>query len=264
MKRFFTTFFVFTLLLLSAPISAQSGTFSVHDFSNRQDGLDQVFTFSVQNDVGRDINVSGRLIVLNVYDTSPPASLPINSIGIQDTESLKTSIRWSNAPLIGQVRALLVLNVGPGMTIVDSFEFWVFPWQAFIVLSGIFLVMIGLILALLKLVRSKKRKPSIAGPGSEKSDTLKPVSKKKKPEKVQKKKVKPAKKRRHLPSGMTGYIVEFGDTVVTVANRFDVTWEDVVRANRLRPPYAIKVGAEILIPIHELHRPEDTETQEED
>lgn len=79
---------------------------------------------------------------------------------------------------------------------------------------------------------------------------------------VKKEKKKPRKrpKRKKYPSGMTGYVVEYGDTVVTVANRFEVTWEDVVRSNRLKPPYPLKPGSEILIPIHALRRSEDGET----
>lgn len=265
MRRIFAIIWVAVLMLLSGPAFAQVGTFEVQDFKNRQDGLDQVFTFSVQNNTGRDINVSGRMIVLNVYDTAPPLSLPVNNLVIKDGKNQNVVIRWSGAPLIGQVRALLVLNVAPGMTIVEHFEFWVFPWQAFIVLTGIFLVLIGLLLTLLKFIHRKTRKRILEGPGPEKSEHLTDAFTKEKYLKVEKNPKPPKKKkRRRLPSGMTSYVVEFGDTVVTVANRFGVSWEDVVRANRLKPPYAIKVEKEILVPLHELRRPETTETPEND
>jgi LysM repeat protein len=104
----------------------------------------------------------------------------------------------------------------------------------------------------MRLRARRKRGEAPEGPGPEHAAPLtarKPE--KKKPEK----KAKSRKKR--YPSGMTGYVVEFDDTVVTVANRFGVTWEDVVRANRLKPPYPLKVGEEILIPVHTLRNPED-------
>lgn len=268
MRRIFAVISTFAFIAISSPAFAQVGTFEVKEFKSVHDGLDQVFTFSVQNDMGRDINVSGRMIVLNVYDTSPPLSLPINTLGIKDGTNRYTEVRWSNAPLIGQLRALLVLNVGPGMTVVESFEFWVFPWQAFVIFLGIIFILVGSLLGLMKVWHRKKKTLLPDGPGPGKSEVLKDKAMKKEGVKDEKKEKKPKppkmKKRRRLPSGMTGYIVEFGDTVVTVANRFGVTWEDVVRANRLKPPYVIKVGKEILVPFHELHRPESQETSEND
>lgn len=72
---------------------------------------------------------------------------------------------------------------------------------------------------------------------------------------------KSRKKKKKYPSGMIGYVVEYGDTVVTIATRFEVTWQDIVRSNRLKPPYTIEPGDEILIPMHELRRPEDDEKE---
>jgi LysM repeat protein len=54
---------------------------------------------------------------------------------------------------------------------------------------------------------------------------------------------------------MQSTIVEGDDTVVTLAVRFDVTWEDIVRANHIKPPYALKVGQRILIPKHAMRHP---------
>jgi len=232
----------------------------VSGFTHRQDGLDQVIGFSVTNMAGKDVVASGRLILLNVYDTSPPVSIPIDGLRIGAGETVTASSRWSGAPLLGQVRSLLVLNVGPGMTSVANFDFWIFPWQAFVILSGALVLSAGVFLALLRL----RRRPKSAvpeGPGPEASMKLE-EEKARKAAASQKRTKRPKRpKRRRYPSGMTGYVVEYGDTVVTIANRFGVTWEDIVRSNRLKPPYPLKPGTEILVPIHELQRPDREEEE---
>jgi len=46
----------------------------------------------------------------------------------------------------------------------------------------------------------------------------------------------------------TYYIVEFGDTLASIAERFDTTVEALIFANGLTSPYVISVGQELMIP----------------
>lgn len=243
---------VFTLFSTLFPAAVFAvNSLEVANFSHRQKGLDHILSFDVRNGEKRDAVVQGRFIVLNVYDTSPPVSIPLERLEIPAGEVVRASARWRNAPLLGQIRALLVLNGGPGMTSVEEFVFWTFPWPAFLALLGAILFSSGVALSVSRFL--KKRKSVPRGPGPKRSKQMKSVKK-------EKKKPRKRPKRKKYPSGMTGYVVEYGDTVVTVANRFEVTWEDVVRSNRLKPPYPLKPGSEILIPIHALRRSEDGET----
>lgn len=237
------------VLMLALPALAQDGTLDVTSIDWRQDRLDQIFDVTVSNRSDSDVIVSGKLIVLNVYDTSPPASLPLETLAIDPGGSETASVRWIGAPLLGQVRALLVVNGGTGGAIVKDFSFWIFSWQVFAVAAMAVLVLVGLSFGVVRLLRRRGKAPGPSGPGSKGDKEL---------EKGKKgKKGKRRKPRRKWPSGMTGYVTEFGDTVVTVSNRFGVTWEDVVRTNRLKPPYTLKPGMEILIPYHAIRKPED-------
>lgn len=254
MKRFLASFSALLMLVFAAPVMAAGGAFEISDFARTQDGLDQVFTFTVRNVTENDAVANGRLIVLNVYDTSHPTPLAVNNLAVPAQGSVKASVRWPVAPLLGQIRALLVLNAGPGTTTVEDFVFWIFPWEALLILIGALLVTSGITLALIRFISKRRSGKVPEGPGGKKDRHLK-KGEETRPQDEEKEK----RRRKRYPSGMTGYTVEFGDTVVTVASRFGVTWEDVVRANRLKPPYPLKPGKEILIPVHDLRRPEGGE-----
>jgi hypothetical protein len=64
--------------------------------------------------------------------------------------------------------------------------------------------------------------------------------------------------RERTPDNMVAYRVELDDTVMTIANRYGVVWQDLVKANRLKPPYDLKPGQRLLIPRHALVRPPET------
>ncbi|MGC5325056.1 LysM peptidoglycan-binding domain-containing protein [Brevibacillus sp. SYSU BS000544] len=44
------------------------------------------------------------------------------------------------------------------------------------------------------------------------------------------------------------YVVQPGDTLFSIANRFGVDWQEIVRVNRLRPPFILFVGQTLQIP----------------
>lgn len=44
------------------------------------------------------------------------------------------------------------------------------------------------------------------------------------------------------------YIVQPGDNLYSIASRFGVDWQEIVRVNRLTPPYVLFVGQTLVIP----------------
>ena len=69
------------------------------------------------------------------------------------------------------------------------------------------------------------------------------------------------KRPERIPANMASYRVEFDDTVMTISNRYGVNWQDLVKTNRLKPPYELKPGRRLLIPRHPLaRRPETNKT----
>lgn len=197
---------------------AQSPTpLSVVAVRHYGEGVGRVFEFDVANAADRAVTTRGRLVVINVYDASPPTTISVRDFTIQAGGTATTVVRWDDAPLLGQIRTLLVLNDGQHASLVESYNFWILPLYqaaAFIGVSALLAAGVLLAMRLPKYLRAR------------------------------------------VPSGMLPYVVEFDDTVVSLAARFDVTWQDVVRANRLRPPYELKPGERVFIPKHDLHRPD--------
>ena len=44
------------------------------------------------------------------------------------------------------------------------------------------------------------------------------------------------------------YVVQPGDNLYSIAARFGVTVEEIIRANRLQPPFVIYIGQTLFIP----------------
>ena len=203
--------------LAAASVSAQAPTpFSLKTFTHRSDGADRVFEFDVANALPADARVRGRLVVLNVYAADPPVTLPIADATIPAEGTAALNVRWPDAPFIGHVRALLVLNDGVHSSMVESIGFLVIPAGPLLAFAAALIVAVALALALMRL---------------------------------------PGYLVRRVPAGMFPYVVEYDDTVVTLSNRFDVTWQDIVWANRLKPPYALVPGRRVFIPRHPLKKP---------
>lgn len=204
---------------LAGPIHAQpqASPLSVKSFRHHAEGIEQVFEFEVANALDRELTATGRLIVLNVYDTAPPVSIPVETVTVAPGGVSDVRVTWPDAPFVGQVRVLLVLSDGTNPTLVASFGFWILPYATFALFVGLLaLVMVGVLVAL--------RMPGWL--------------------------------RKRIPANMIAYTVEEDDSVVTLSTKFDVTWQDLVKANRLKPPYDLRLGQRIFIPKHPLRRPE--------
>jgi len=230
---------LFILMLLALPASASHfESIFVNDIEFfASGGVKATHSVTVQNNTDEDIDVSGRLILLNVYSFEPPTSIQTGTMVVPARDVLTFVIPWADPPLFGKVRGLLLLTDGDSH--VTSFEYWVIPWlELILVLSSaallFFLAHLFFHVGVFKRFTKKE--------GTEK-ETKKP-----------KKKRKPKKR---VPAGMVLHTVEVDDTVVTIAERFGVTWEDVVRANRLKPPYDLKKGTDIFIPKHKINHSKD-------
>ncbi len=174
------------------------------------------FDLRIANASETSARIQGRLTVLNVYDAEPPVNLPIAPVEVAGGGEEGISVTWNDPPVFGQVRALLVVNDGVRPSLVESFGFWIIPWrEALIAVAGLAGLLI-LVFGLPRLITYLRTR---------------------------------------VPSNMTPYVVEYDDTVMSVASRFDLNWQDVVKANRLAPPYELSPGARIFLPKHALRRP---------
>lgn len=214
-----TTLFLATAASTAVPAVSAADSAPLEVAATRQFsvGVDRIFEFDVANTSARDVIAHGRAALLNVYDTSLPIIIDVPDVRVPASGTTTVGIRLSDAPLAGQIRALLVLNDGQGFSLVQSFDFWFFPLEQASLFVGLSALSAALALSALRMPKYFKTR---------------------------------------VPSGMLSYMAEEDDTVATLSSRFDVTWQDIVRANRLRPPYALKPGRRILIPKHDLRRHE--------
>jgi len=208
---------LFLLGSVSAAAAQNPSPLSVTSAQQYGEGVDRVFEFEIANSGDRTVVTRGRLVVINVYDASLPTTIPIREITVPAKGGSTAIVRWDDAPLIGQIRVLLVLNDGQHASLVESFTFWILPYFEAAVFLSVTSLTAALALAVMRLPKYLKAR---------------------------------------VPPNMTAYVVEYDDTVVTLSNRFDVTWQDIVRANRLKPPYTLRTGSRIFIPKHGLRRPE--------
>ncbi|MBG9787173.1 MULTISPECIES: LysM peptidoglycan-binding domain-containing protein [Brevibacillus] len=59
------------------------------------------------------------------------------------------------------------------------------------------------------------------------------------------------------------YIVQRGDTLYSIAQRYGVPIDVIIRANRLRPPYALYVGQPLYIPQQVVPNPSPNDADED-
>lgn len=218
-KRVVLFFAVLTALaagFFASGVSAQNAApLEVRATRQRSFGVDRAFEFDVADVADRPLIAGGRVVLLNIYDASRPVTLPVPDFRLEPGGVTTVKVLWQDAPLVGRIRALLVLDDGQDAPLNQSFEFTVFPLEQASLFVGICALFIALALAAMRLPKYLKGR---------------------------------------LPSNMLAYLVEEDDTVVNLAARFDVSWQDIVRANRLKPPYALRPGHRILIPMHGLRR----------
>lgn len=218
-KRLAIIIAVLTTLVASFVTSVSAkGTDQLEVRATRQYGLgiDRSYEFDIANISDRDLTVHGRVALINVYDTAPPITFPLADLFIAAGGVQTVGIKWEDAPLIGQVRAELMLTDGQDPPLIQSFVYWILPLEQAALFVGIGALAVALGLGAMRLPRYLRVR---------------------------------------VPGHMLTYTVEQDDSVVTLAVRFDVTWEDIVRANRIKPPYKLKIGQRLLIPKHPMRHP---------
>ncbi len=222
LKRLALTSVVFGLTavagwpLLSA--AASRLTLSLAGVRQYADGSDRLFEFDLANAGSQTASAAGRVVLLDVYGATPPVTLPIPETTFPGGGKVTIRMRWPNAPRIGEIRTLLVLGDALDPAFSQALIFWIFPWGEIGLLVVAVLACGALAFALRRLLKAH---------GGRKKTT----------------------------SNLLPYVVEEHDTVVSLANRFDLSWQDIARANRLKPPYALAPGRRISIPRHDLKRP---------
>jgi hypothetical protein len=184
----------------------------------------RLFWIDTYNSGDFDRVVHGRLALINVYDTAPPTTIPIDNYVIPKGERNSIVARWDGAPWLGQVRVMVALTDQNHQTVVESRDLLVMPqgWLVSLIVLSSTALFIGLLGALVRLARPRVRIGGSFARGSGKA----------------------------VP-----YVVEYDDSVVAIANKLGVTWQEIVKANRLKPPYTLKPGQTVFVPKHALHRP---------
>lgn len=204
------------LAATGAALAQPASPLSVKAFRHYASGVDHLFEYEIANALDRELGAGGRLVVLNVYDADPPVTLPIGRFLVPPGGTSVIRVAWPDAPLMGSVRVLLVLNDGEHPSLVEPSGFWIVPYAAIGLSAGIVLFAALLTLAAARLPRWLKER---------------------------------------VPANMAAYRVEDDDSVMTLSTKFDVSWQEIVKANRLKPPYALRPGQRIFIPKHALRRP---------
>lgn len=59
--------------------------------------------------------------------------------------------------------------------------------------------------------------------------------------------------RQAAPSGKQRVTVKKGDTVYGISRRFDIPVKDLIKLNRLKPPYVLSLGTKLLVPSRNYH-----------
>lgn len=251
--------FILSTLLwaLAMPAFAQDvSPLGVREVRQAPDGVDRVLTFTIANNRDQDVLASGRVVVISVYGTSLPASLPIEDVIVPAGKTTEVRVRWHDAPIFGQIRTTIILNEGSASATISSHAFWLLPNPAVAGGAAAALVAGLAIVHLLMRPRGPKKAktvvkavakaPAVRVP--EKKAEPKPVAPPEPPPKP-----KPAAPPKPKPlSNTLAYRVEPDDSVMTLSSRFDVSWQEIVRANRLKPPYTLQPGKTIQIPRHAL------------
>ncbi len=253
--------FILSTLLwaLAMPVFAQDvSPLGVRSVQQAPDGVERVLTFTIANSQNREVLARGRVVVISVYDTSLPVSLPIEDVVVPANGTTEVRVRWYDAPILGQIRATIILNEGSASAAISSHAFWLLPNPAVVGGSAAALVAGLAIVHLLMRPREPKKAKAVAKPVAKvaapkvpmKKAEPKPVAP---PEPPPKQKLKPMPPPKPKPlSNTLAYRVEPDDSVMTLSSRFDLSWQEIVRANRLKPPYTLRPGKTIQIPRHPL------------
>ncbi len=226
MKGYFKALAFAAALLLAGPVAAQDAKDLVFDgYSHAQEGRDRVFLLRVRNTSNLPVTVRGRFLTINVYDTALPQTTVLSDMIIGAGLTHEVMVRWTDAPSYGYMRGLLILTDGDAY-LTEAFDLWILPYRAITAVGIALALIVVFVLAKMRFSGRLRSGPSF-------------------------------KKHPRAPGGMVAHVVEFGDTVVSLANNFGGSWQDIVKANRLHPPYTLKPGSTIFIPKHDLRRPDE-------
>lgn len=212
----------FASLLMPVAVIAAPAPFSVVQTASRVEGVDRIFTFRIANGSDHELDLNGKVVFLNVYSAAPAVTLSLPETRVASGAMQDVSVRWNDAPLVGQLRALVVLNDGTDPLVIETFSTIVFP----ALMAGLFAAAL-LVIVVLALMLLRRRRP----------------------------KGKPRFLR--APEKPSTYVVEADDSVMALSVRFDVTWQDLVAVNHLKAPYTLRPGTRILIPRHSLRHPDN-------
>ncbi len=226
--------------LAPAVFAKEASPLTVREVHQTVQGVDRVFFFTVENALSREVNVHGRVVVINVYDTSLPLTLSVENVRIPARGASDVTVRWHDAPIIGQIRATIILDEGGGSSLVASYVFWLLPSLKIVLsLAALFVLVLSATFFVFRFVRRARTGKATAELSAHTG-------------KLKKQTVRSNLPKTRVPANMLAYLVEPDDTVMTLSARFDVTWQDLVHANHLTPPYALQPGKTLLIPRHPL------------
>ena len=230
---------------LALPAFAQEiSSLDVRGAQQAPDGVDRILKFTIANDRDHDVPARGRVVVINVYSASLPLSLPIEEETVIPAGGVAdVAVRWHDAPLFGQIRTTIILNEGSSAATISSHSFWLLPNMVVVGGGAAALFASIAIVHLLMRPREMKRTKASAKKTTKLAVPSVPVEPPSKPA--------PPVKPKPL-SNTLAYRVEPDDSVMTLSARFEVSWQDIVRANRLKPPYTLHPGRTIQIPRHPL------------
>ncbi|WKZ28651.1 MAG: LysM domain-containing protein [Patescibacteria group bacterium] len=228
---------------LAMPALAQDiSPLNVRAVRQAPDGVDRVLTFTIANDRPQAVMASGRVVVISVYGTSLPASLPIEDVVVPPGSTVDVRVRWHDAPIVGQLRATIILNEGSASATISSHAFWLLPNPA--VAGGAAAALVAGLAIVHVLMRPRDVKLAKVFAKATGKDPAQPAPAKKAVP-------KPLPKLKPLSRSLA-YRVEPGDSVMTLSSRFEVSWQEIVRVNRLKPPYTLRPGKKLQIPRHAL------------
>ena len=230
-KRLFILVATVSCAFAPVVLAKDASPLSVSEVHQAAQGVDRVFSFTIGNALDREVSVRGRVVVISVYGTSLPTSLPVERVTVPAHSTSNVTVRWHDAPIVGQMRATIVLDEGTSSPFIASYTYWLLPNPKTAAVFAVSIVAALLLIILLIRFMRHARTGKTDALKSQKPNTFGIL---------------------RGASSMLAYAVEPDDTVMSLSSRFDVTWQDLVRANKLKPPYTLVPGKTIRIPRHAL------------
>ncbi len=261
MCKGFLIFLALSSVLIVPAFAKEASPLLVRAARQAPAGVDRVFSFTIANQSDRAVAAHGRVVVINVYGAGPAVTLPVEETVVPPNGTAEVAIVWHDAPIIGQIRATLILNESTPTATIASASFWLLPnvkalgGGAAGLALGLVLIHFAMRPRTPKKAKAKtaaKKTPKAPVPTRVALPMASPTSTQSapSPKPVPAKPIPPPKPK--PLTNMLAYVIEPDDTIMTLSSRFDVSWQDLARANRLKPPYALVPGRTLQIPRHAL------------